>query len=198
MPTDARLDPVRWRGPRRVTVLRVVAVAALLAVAGLYAWAGTLPADSSSVSPTPSAASAFGPTTQVGAGGRPNTPSEAQPDGGRPSAASGGGRAESPPNPVPGDGSAGGRPDVPPGHVGVPVRLADPTALALVRPGDRVTLLRLDDGRSTKVADDVLILAVTGADDLLSGGLMVALKPAVAVRAASSGDPGYAVLLRPD
>jgi hypothetical protein len=80
----------------------------------------------------------------------------------------------------------------------VPVRLADPTGLALVRPGDRVTLLRLDDDDVTKVADDALILAVTGADDPLSGGLMIALKPTVAVRAASGGDRGYAVLLRPD
>jgi hypothetical protein len=250
MPADTRLDPVRWRGPRRVTVLRVVAVAVLLAVAALYAWAGTLPADSSSdasagpsvsgqnprtASPGPSvaaqnphaaspcmptsgrnpSAASPGPSTSgrnpSPADGRPDAGTQVPPEGGPLNApgeaASCDSRPNSPPDLTPGDGGADApaqagpddeRPDVPPGHVGLPVRLADPTALALVRPGDRVTLLRLDNDNATKVADDAVILAVTGADDPLTGGLLVALKPTVAVRAASGGDRGYAVLLRPD
>lgn len=231
MPTDARLDPVRWRGPRRVTVLRVVAVAALLSVAGLYAWAGTLPADSerplgSSASGRPAGAaspgtSGFGRSAGAASpgsssSGRPahaastDTSGSGRPAGAASPGTSGFGRPGASAQDRPGDdattvagdsaahaGSDDGRPEIPPGYVGLPVRLADPTALTLVRPGDRVTLLRLDGDDAAKVADDVLILAVTGADDPLSGGLMVALKPTVAVRAASGADRGYALLLRP-
>lgn len=91
-------------------------------------------------------------------------------------------------------------PTVPAGSVGVPVRLADPTALSLVRPGNRVDLLRLDDasGRTTPVATAALVLKVTGAADPTTGGLLLALAPPEAERAVSTTGHGYAILIRPD
>jgi hypothetical protein len=52
----------------------------------------------------------------------------------------------------------------------VPVRLAEPTALALVRPGDRVDLVRVEEGgTTTPVAQGALVLGITGAGDPLPG-----------------------------
>ena len=87
---------------------------------------------------------------------------------------------------------------VPAGSVGVPVRLADPTALAMVHPGNRVDLLRLDDpGAGTTVASDALVLSVTGADDPATGALLLALPPEEARQASAPGAHGYAILIRP-
>lgn len=85
-------------------------------------------------------------------------------------------------SPVPGD----GRLVAPSGTVGVPVRLADPAALALVRPGDRVDLL-LGGRRPTVVATSALVLAVA----LDEGALLLALVPAQA-RKTASASPGAA------
>lgn len=87
---------------------------------------------------------------------------------------------------------------VPAGSVGVPVRLAEPTALALVHAGDRVDLLRVDDSGlgTSAVAADALVLSVTRSDDVGAGGLLVALRPADAAKAAAPGR-GFAVLVRP-
>jgi hypothetical protein len=84
--------------------------------------------------------------------------------------------------------------------VGVPVRLAEPTALTLVHPGDRVDLLRVDEvgGRTTSVAAGALVLSVTGADDPTAGGLLLALNPAEAQKAVVMPGHGFAVLIRPD
>jgi hypothetical protein len=89
---------------------------------------------------------------------------------------------------------------VPPGSVGVPIRLAEPTALALVHPGDMVDLLRLDDTghRATPVASAALVLGVTGADEPTAGGLLLALRPAEAEKAVAAQGRGFAVLIRPD
>ena len=86
---------------------------------------------------------------------------------------------------------------VPPGSVGVPVRLADPTALSLVRPGNRVDLLRLDETGSTAVAAAALVLRVTGAGDPTAGGLLLALSPAEAQHAVARPGHGFAILIRP-
>ncbi len=99
----------------------------------------------------------------------------------------------------PGHSTASPTPAVPTGSVGVPVRLADPAALTLVRPGNRVDLLRLDDatGRTTAVAAAALVLKVTGIDDPTTGGLLLAVSPAEARLAVSTGH-GFAILIRPD
>ncbi len=100
-------------------------------------------------------------------------------------------------SPVP-SGSPGGQ-AVPPGSVGVPVRLADPAALALVETGNRVDLLRLDesDGTTTQVAESALVLQVTGSDDPTAGGLLLALAPDEAERAVAAPGHSFAVLIRP-
>lgn len=91
-------------------------------------------------------------------------------------------------------------PAVPEGSVGVPIRLADPTALALVHPGNRVDLLRLGDpgGQPTAVAAAALVLRVTGADDPTAGGLLLALTPQEAEQAVTTTREGFAIVIRPD
>jgi hypothetical protein len=89
---------------------------------------------------------------------------------------------------------------VPPGTVGVPVRLADPAALRLLRAGDRVDLLGVDpsDGDTTRVADDTLVIGVTGADDPTAGALLLALDRAEANRAVAVSERiRFAVLVHP-
>ena len=90
-------------------------------------------------------------------------------------------------------------PAVPAGSVGVPVRLAEPTALALVQPGDRVDLIRVEDAGhgTTPVAAAALVLGVTGPDDPAAGGLLVALPPADAEKAVAAQGRGFAILIRP-
>ena len=82
----------------------------------------------------------------------------------------------------------------------MPIRLADPTALALVRPGDRVDLLRVEEaGHTTAIAGAALVLGVTGVDDpTAGGGLLLALNPQQARRAVSTPRQGFAVVIRPD
>jgi hypothetical protein len=90
-------------------------------------------------------------------------------------------------------------PAVPAGSVGVPVRLAEPTALTLVHPGDRIDLLSVDQGgATTAVAAAALVLSVTGADDPTTGGLLVALNPAEATKAVATPGRAFAILIRPD
>ncbi|BEL11263.1 hypothetical protein Q0Z83_094540 [Actinoplanes sichuanensis] len=117
-------------------------------------------------------------------------PVEAGPQTSEPS-----GRASSSPGPPT---ATAARP-IPSGSVGVPVRLADPTALTVVRPGNRVDLLRIesDRDRTTAVASAALVLDVTGADDPVTGGLLLALDPAEARQAISSAGRGFAIVIRP-
>jgi hypothetical protein len=77
--------------------------------------------------------------------------------------------------------------------------LAEPTALALIHPGDRVDLLRVGDDSHdpSRVAAAALVLGVTGVDDLTTGGLLVALTPAEAASAVADPGRGFAVLIRP-
>lgn len=93
----------------------------------------------------------------------------------------------------------GTRTKLPAGLVGVPVRLAEPTALTLVHPGDHVDLLRVSTpgNDTTAVAAAALVLGVTGADDPTMGGLLLALTPAEAARAITGPGGGFAVLIRP-
>ncbi|HWS33667.1 MAG TPA: hypothetical protein VN408_13110 [Actinoplanes sp.] len=82
----------------------------------------------------------------------------------------------------------------------MPIRLADPTALAVVLPGNRVDLLSLDSDRdrTTPVASAALVLKVTGADDPVTGGLLLALTPGEARQALSASSRGFAIVIRPD
>jgi hypothetical protein len=164
---EVRLDPVRWRRPGRSTLIRVAAVAALLGTAAVVSW--SRPAGCTPASPPTSAAHTSPPVSgaTLPATGRPGPTAE--------------------------------RPTVPPGTVGVPVRPAEPTTLGLVRPGDRVDLLSVDPagGRTTTVADDALVIGVTGADDPLTGGLLLALDPAEAKRTIGTADRArFAVVIR--
>ncbi|BCJ43016.1 hypothetical protein GCM10010168_02420 [Actinoplanes ianthinogenes] len=99
---------------------------------------------------------------------------------------------------TPAKATASGKPSIPDDTVGVPVRLADPTALALVHPGNRVDLLRLDDGGdTTPIATAALVLDVTAADDPTTGGLLLALGAEQAAQAVATTGRGFAILIRP-
>jgi hypothetical protein len=81
----------------------------------------------------------------------------------------------------------------------VSVRPAEPTTLGLIRAGDRVDLLSVGPagGRADTIADDALVIGVTGADDALTGGLLLALDPAEAKRAVGTAElTRFAVVIR--
>ena len=169
---EPRLDPVRWRRPGSGTLIRLVVVTALLGLAAMIAWSGP--------SPGPSTCSAR-PAPAVGSSPERRTS--------RPSSAADSEQHDPPSTHA-----------VPPGSVGVPVRLAEPTALSLVRPGDRVDLLRVDDAGhgTTAVAAAALVLGVTGTDDPAAGGLLLALRPSDAEKAVAAQGNGFAVVIRPE
>jgi hypothetical protein len=181
---DGRLDPVRWRRPGRGTLLRLAAVAALLATAAAVLWSPPKQSCVTGAAVTPMVSGATGNPSTAGAKGGAGA-AQASSDG------NSGGAAPTT------DGGAG--PAVPEGSVGVPIRLADPTALGLVRPGNRVDLLRIDDagGRPTSVAGSALVLRVTGVDDPATGGLLLALTPQEAGQAVVSSRQGFAIVIRP-
>lgn len=120
---------------------------------------------------------------------------------------SGGGReAGSPAGPVTGRPTttvAAGPPDddavrqpIPDGMVGVPVPLAEPAALAVLHPGDRVDLLSVPaaGGEPVPVAGDAAVLAV----DRAGGSVLLALSEEQARSALSaSADARFAVVVRP-
>jgi hypothetical protein len=193
---DARLDPVRWRRPGRGTVIRAAAVCALLVAAVSVPW--SRPNDCRPPDP------ADAMTTHASTGGDPASDAAAlslseQPDPGEVgSGRPGSGRPGS--SEPAGGGQAARRPAVPAGTVGVPVRLAEATALRLVHAGDRVDLIGVDPagGSPSPVADDALVLGVTGADDPTVGGLLLALDPAEARRTVGAPErTRFAVLIHP-
>ena len=176
---EPRLDPVRWRRPGRGMLMRTGAVAALLTVGAAAAWSRP-----PGCTPAPGAA----PSATTRAPGAPR----AGPEGAPPATGPGGVQTAT-------GGSTGGDSSghpVPPGRIGVPVRLAEPTALALVHPGDRVDLLRADG--TGAVAVGAPVLDVTGADDPTTGGLLLALRPGEAESAVAGQGRGFAVLIRPN
>ena len=81
--------------------------------------------------------------------------------------------------------------------MGVPIRLAEPTALRLVHAGNRVDVFRASEG-TRPLAAAALVLAVTGLEDPLTGGLLIALPPATAKEAVKPAPGGYVVVIRPD
>jgi hypothetical protein len=178
---EARLDPVRWRRPGRSALLRSAVVAALVATAAVVMWArppAGSPAGPSAGSLAEPSAGSFGGSAAGPAGARGNSGPIL--DAGTP-------EAQAP----------AGRSAVPPGSVGVPIRLAEPTALKLVHPGDHVDVFRVGESPQA-IATAALVLGVTGADDPATGGLLLALTPTEARRTVTAPAGGYAVLIRPD
>jgi len=196
----------RFRPPRRRTVWRLGAVAALLltAAGAVHAGAGS-PSDSdrsalatpepAATDPTPPAGrvppvglappdvAGVGPT-ELGRVGRPEAGRVGPPDlgGNRP-----------PERAVP-DWPGDGRLPIPAGMVGVPVRLADPAGLALLRPGDRVDLFAVaDEGAPVPLAAGVTVLAV----DAGAAALLVALaEPEGRAVVAAGTRAGFAITIR--
>ncbi|MFI6825070.1 flagellar biosynthesis protein FlgA [Micromonospora sp. NPDC050187] len=177
---ERSLRPVRWRGrPGAGPLLRAGLVATLLGLAAtvLYAPPGCGPAPGAA--PAGTASAPAGPA-----------PASSAPTGPPPAAADGGA----------GD-RAGGALPLPGGTVGVPVRLAEPAALAVVRPGSRVDLLALPAaGPATTVllASRALVLDVVGAGDLDgSSALYLALAPPQAERVVGQPEGSrFAVIVR--
>lgn len=178
---EASLRPVRWRGlPRGRTLLRVALVAVLLGLAAavLKTPAGCPPGAVPAVAPTPT-----GGTGAVGAPAGGGVP----PGGGVPAG---------------GDRRAAALP-LPAGAVGVPIRLAEPAALAVLRPGARVDLLVVPGGgaagAATLLAQRALVLDVVGAAGAVDGSsaLYLALRPEQAQRAVGLPEGSrFAVVVR--
>ncbi|MGS2614102.1 hypothetical protein ACVCAH_06160 [Micromonospora sp. LZ34] len=221
------LRPLRRpRLPRRHTLLRAGLAAALLGLAAavLHTPAGCPPAAPGS-RPAPTglpAGSAGGPAAGAdtsgadgpGAGRGDGSTGPARGDASPPPAspgedrsggtAPGGAGRPGGPGPWGDEGAApGGRPaplPVPSGAVGVPVRLAEPAALAVLRPGARVDLLAVPaaGGAGTLLASRALVLDVVGADALDAGAaLYLALPPDQARRAVSQPEGSrFAIVVR--
>lgn len=92
---------------------------------------------------------------------------------------------------------------LPAGTVGVPIRLTEPAALAVVRPGTRVDLLAAGTGSRptgpTLVAARAVVLDVLTADAAPdgTGALYLALTPGEAHRAiALPDDTRFAIMVR--
>lgn len=102
----------------------------------------------------------------------------------------------------PGTDSRGAALPLPSGSVGVPVRLAEPAALAVLRPGARVDLLVVPAGgagvEALLVASRALVLDVVGADAVDgSSALYLALRPEQAQRAVGLPEGSrFAVVVR--
>lgn len=173
MTGEGSLQPVRWRGlPRGATLLRVAVVAMLL---GLAAAVLQIPA------------------------GCP--PGEA-PVGTGPGGTGPGGRSPGAGPATPAPGPRGSALPLPSGSVGVPVRLAEPAALAVLRPGARVDLLVVPAGEAageaTLLAPRALVLDVVGAGAVDgSSALYLALRPEQAQQAVGVPEGSrFAVVVR--
>lgn len=200
---ERALRPVRWSGrPGGGTLLRGVLVTVLLGLATVIL--STAPSPTCALSgrrpataPTATARAATGPTATAPTGG----PATGGPEGGRPATGrpEGGGVSGGPPAGWAGDRS-GGRLPLPEDTVGVPVRLAEPAALAVVRPGSRVDLLAVPTGSPVPVlvAPRALVLDVVGAEALDgSSALYLALSPPQAERTVGLPEGSrFAILVR--
>lgn len=192
---ERELRPVRWPGPpRRSTVLRAMLVAALLTLAGGLLHLGRPGTDCAGpVDRTPRSTRAAVPAPTTGApGGGSARETTTAVDGPAAVTTDGTGTGAT--------GAGTGQPILPAGTVGVAIRLAEPAALAVVRPGTRVDLLAVPpaDGKSGQpvlLAGRVLVLGVTGADE--TAALYLALAPDVARRAVSvPGETRFAIMVR--
>jgi hypothetical protein len=190
-------------------VVRLAAIAALLTMAAAVAWSRTPGCDPPDATRAGVVTAGSFPSRSAGPGA-PDRAGGAGPSGGAADGAADGAAgaldATVPAARWAGDDRNGGDPITaraapPSGTLGVPVRLAEPTALALLRPGDRVDLLSVggSGGTTTPVAEGATVLAVSGIGDPTAGGLLLALRPAEARRTIGA-DPRtrFAVLIRPD
>ncbi|MFF5174262.1 flagellar biosynthesis protein FlgA [Micromonospora sp. NPDC000089] len=184
------LRPVRWpRRPSGGTLLRAGLVAALLGLAVLILDA---PPGCPGPDPRSSVGAGSNPTTAPGPASRTGPPRDVAPTtGGGPGAESAaGGAARSAALPLPA------------GAVGLPVRLAEPAALAVLRPGARVDLLVVPAGRTaaeaTLLAAGAQVLDVLGGDGTDgSAALYLALRPDQARRAVGQPEGSrFAVVVR--
>lgn len=182
--TAAALRPVRRpRLPRRGTLLRAALVAGLLGLAAvvLHTPSGCPPVSVPAARP--------GPATS----GVPSTTAAPAPAT----------TAERGPIPATTDPHRSGeRLPLPAGSVGVPVRLAEPAALAVVRPGARVDLLAAPagdrSGEASLLASSALVLDVMGAGAMDgSAALYLALSPGQAQRTVGQPEGSrFAVVVR--
>ncbi|MEV4759023.1 flagellar biosynthesis protein FlgA [Micromonospora sp. NPDC049559] len=182
---ERALRPVRWQvRPRGGTLLRIGLTAGLLALAVGVLYGG--PARSTC---------APGPAATGGAAAEPGT-TAGDPVRGGPGTRDAGTHGGGTPAPTP-----------PAGLVGVPVRIAEPATLAVIRPGGRVDLLVVPTTTGSArpvepilVAPRALVLTVIGitAGDGTASGLYLALTPEQAQRAiALPDDARLAVIVRP-
>lgn len=191
---NAELRPVRWPGrPGGLTVFRVGLVATLLTLAALLLYARP---DDTGCPPT-AAPSALAPSSS--ARPAPDRPS-GEASGVEGSAAGANRSAAGSSSP---DGSAAL--PLPAGTVGLPVRLAEPAAVAVLRPGARVDLLaapapghRPTGTEPALVASDALVLdVVAGSATDGSAALYLALPPEQARRAVGLPEGSrFAVVVR--
>ncbi|WP_326562441.1 flagellar biosynthesis protein FlgA [Micromonospora sp. NBC_01796] len=186
------LAPSRWPTlPRRGTALRLALAALLLTLAAGVVYAREpQPSCPEAAATGPDAAppdlsgsSPAGPRPP----GDPRSPSD-------PRSPADPGTPDGPRSPDDPRSPAGAALPLPAGTVGVPIRLAEPAALAVVRPGTRVDLLATGaGGRSTGpalVAARALVLGVLTADPTMDGptALYLALPPGEAHRAIALPD----------
>ncbi|MEE6259485.1 flagellar biosynthesis protein FlgA [Plantactinospora sonchi] len=192
---DASLHPSRW--PPRLTggsTLRWVLAAVLL----LLAFGVLQLRQPTCVAPEPTGVLGLPGPGPSGTAGSPDDPSgTARPPGGRAgpgAAADGQSRRDTAP-----DGPDPALP-VPAGTVGVPIRLAEPAALVVARPGVRVDLLAVPEparaaGKPLLVAGRALVLDVLGPEE---GALYLALRPEQARRAvAMPGTTRFSIIVQP-
>ncbi|MFC4148521.1 flagellar biosynthesis protein FlgA [Micromonospora mangrovi] len=170
---EGSLRPVRWRGlPRRGTLLRVALVAMLL---GLAAAILQSPGDCRPGSAPDAPAVSAVPGTARNRDGNRADGASARP---------------------PGNGAL----PLPSGSVGVPVRLAEPAALAVLRPGARVDLLVVPgaSAEATLLASRALVLDVVGGNAVDgSSALYLALPPEQAQRTVGMPEGSrFAVVVR--
>ncbi|MFC0004746.1 flagellar biosynthesis protein FlgA [Micromonospora siamensis] len=218
------LRPVRRpRLPRGSTLLRAGLVAALLGLAAavLQTPAGCPPAPSQTTAPGAArhqppggadpdrpapagSAGTPGQPTPAGAPGQPGTGGASRPGGNGGASQPGADDEASQPGADTGAGRSGtgGALPLPSGAVGVPVRLAEPAALAVLRPGARVDLLVVPAGgragEAVLLASGAQVLDVVGAAALDgSSALYLALTPGQAQRAVGQPEGSrFAVVVR--
>lgn len=184
---EPTLRPVRWppwhgAGLRRLALIAVVLV---LAAGLLHLWEPR---------PGETAGSCAGPPSgdrSPVAGPPPPSPSS----GPRPSAGATGATSSAP----------AGRMPLPTGTVGLPVRLAEPAALAVVQPGTQVDLLAMTGGGSGPAGSEPLLVAagalVLGLVNTVAEGevtaLYLALRPEQARQAIGLPDDArFAIVVR--